>query len=142
LIEATRQLRLQSEVVIISLHSGPNYLDQVPAWQRELAHTLVEAGATIILMHSAHHVLPMERYQGGLIFYALGDLLNDYSVNQRYRNDLGATALITLHPKAEPEVTLRPHILKRRARYPLSPESPDGRLTLSRLKALSSLKAR
>jgi len=137
LIEATRQLRARSEVVILSLHSGPNYLDKVPSWQRELAHALVEAGATIVLMHSAHHVLPMERYQGGLIFYALGDLLNDYSVNQRYRNDLGATALVTVHPKAEPQVTLRPHALKRRARYPLSPESPDGRLTLSRLKALS-----
>ena len=137
LIEATRRLRATSEVVILSLHSGPNYLDQVPEWQRALAHALIEAGATIVLMHSAHHVLPMERYKEGLIFYALGDLLNDYSVNPRYRNDLGATALVTLHPKAEPQVALRPHALKRRARYPLSPESPDGRLTLSRLNALS-----
>lgn len=133
LLEATRRLRAQAEVAIISLHSGPNYVSAVPDWQRELARALVEAGATIVFMHSAHHVLPVERYQGGLIFYALGDLINDYSVNERYRNDLGATALVTLRPNEAPLVHLRPHRLKRRQLLPLSAESPEGQLTLSRL---------
>jgi len=135
LLEATRRLRSRSELVIVSLHSGPNYLDSVPSWQVALGRSLVDAGATIVLMHSAHHVLPFERYGEGLIFYALGDLVNDYSVNERYRNDLGATALIHVKPGASPELELRPHQLKRRAHHALPLSSPDAQLTLKRLQA-------
>ena len=121
------------EVAIVSLHSGPNYVGEVPSWQRELARALVDAGATIVLMHSAHHVLPFERHREGLIFYALGDLVNDYRVRVDYRNDLGATALIELTPERAPQVSLRPHRVAHRQHHPLPLESPDAQLTLRRL---------
>ena len=137
LLEATRRLRAQVEVVVISLHSGPNYLSEVPRWQRALGRALIDAGATIIVMHSAHHVLPYERYRGGLIFYSLGDLMNDYRVNQEYRSDLGATALVKLRVNESPTVVLRPHKIVRRHLKPLKPDEPDTRLVLSRLKPVS-----
>ena len=133
LLEATRRLRARVEVVVISLHSGPNYMSEVPDWQQELGRALIDAGATIIVMHSAHHVLPYERYRSGLIFYALGDLMNDYRFNQKYRSDLGATALVKLHVKEPPTVVLRLHKIVRRHLKPLKSNDPDTQLTLSRL---------
>ena len=133
LLRATRRLRRRAEVTIVSLHTGPNYLDAPPDWQRSLAHALVDAGASAVLMHSAHHVLPYERRGDSVIFYALGDLLHDYKKNAQYHSDEGATAVVSFSPDAPPEVKLRPHVIKRRVHYPLKLKGSRAQRVLRRL---------
>ena len=62
----------------------PNWIPEgVPQHMKELGHRLIDAGAWIVFGHSAHHVpVPShEVYQGGLIIYGLGDLVNDYAAH-------------------------------------------------------------
>lgn len=126
LLEATRRLRQQVEVVVVSLHAGPNYVDEVPEWLRATARAVVDAGADVVYAHSAHHVLPIERYAGRHLIYAPGDLLNDYTPRDAPRNDLGATVQITLTPGGEQSVEVRPHRIRSGRLLPLPPGDADG----------------
>ena len=63
--------------LIISLHWGEEYkLINSPA-QQKLAHQLIEAGADLIIGHHPHVVQNIEKYQGKLIFYSLGNFTFD-----------------------------------------------------------------
>lgn len=91
-----KKTKRNCDYLIFSLHWGPNYTDQVDPLFQKFAHKLIEIGADIIHGHSAHHVLPIERYKQGLIFYSMGDFVDDYAVDPIYRNDLAFMASITL----------------------------------------------
>jgi poly-gamma-glutamate synthesis protein (capsule biosynthesis protein) len=95
-----RSRRRPGDVVIASLHWGGNWGFSVPAWQRELAHRLVdEAGIDVVDGHSSHHVKGIEVHRGRLILYGCGDLLTDYEGIggfAEHRGDLGLMYFPTL----------------------------------------------
>jgi poly-gamma-glutamate synthesis protein (capsule biosynthesis protein) len=63
--------------LILSLHWGKEYeLTNSPA-QQSLAHKIIEAGADLIIGHHPHVVQNIEKYQGKLIFYSLGNFIFD-----------------------------------------------------------------
>ncbi len=63
--------------LIVSLHWGEEYkLINSPA-QQSLAHQIIEAGADLIIGHHPHVVQNIEKYQGKLIFYSLGNFIFD-----------------------------------------------------------------
>jgi poly-gamma-glutamate synthesis protein (capsule biosynthesis protein) len=63
--------------LIVSMHWGEEYkLINSPA-QQKLAHQLIEAGADLIIGHHPHVVQNIEKYQGKLIFYSLGNFIFD-----------------------------------------------------------------
>jgi poly-gamma-glutamate synthesis protein (capsule biosynthesis protein) len=80
------------DIVLCSLHWGPNWGYQVPADQRDFAHWLIDrAGVDIVCGHSSHHAKAIEVYRGKPIFYGCGDFLNDYEGienHEGYRADL------------------------------------------------------
>jgi poly-gamma-glutamate capsule biosynthesis protein CapA/YwtB (metallophosphatase superfamily) len=80
------------DLVIASVHWGPNWGYGVPDAQRRFAHTLIDrAGVSIVHGHSSHHPKAIEVYRGRLILYGCGDFLNDYegiSGYEKYRDDL------------------------------------------------------
>jgi len=95
LIEAASDIRRAAkpgDIVIISMHWGPNWGYDVPANEQRFARELVdEAGATIVYGHSSHHPKPIEVHGGRLILYGCGDLLNDYegiAGYEEFRSDL------------------------------------------------------
>ena len=45
---------------------------------RSFGKALIDVGVDIVHGHSAHHIIPPEKYNGGVIFYSLGDFVNDY----------------------------------------------------------------
>ena len=81
----------RGDVVIVSLHWGGNWGYAISREEVDFAHRLIdEAGAAIVHGHSSHHVKALEIYQGRLILYGCGDLLNDYEGiggYERYRPD-------------------------------------------------------
>lgn len=81
------------DVAIASVHWGGNWGYQIPDWQAELAHALVEeAGFDMVHGHSSHHVKGIEVRNGRPILYGCGDFLNDYegiSGYEEFRSDLG-----------------------------------------------------
>ena len=63
--------------LIVSLHWGEEYkLINSPAQQR-LAHKIIEAGADLMIGHHPHVVQNIEKYQGKLIYYSLGNFIFD-----------------------------------------------------------------
>jgi poly-gamma-glutamate synthesis protein (capsule biosynthesis protein) len=80
------------DVLVISIHWGPNWGYHVSNAQRQFAHRLIEdADASIIHGHSSHHPKGFEVYRKRLVLYGCGDFLNDYegiSGYESYRGDL------------------------------------------------------
>jgi poly-gamma-glutamate capsule biosynthesis protein CapA/YwtB (metallophosphatase superfamily) len=70
-------LRKRADVVIVSMHSGIEYLAKPTAAQVTFAHAAIDAGATLVIGHHPHVVQREEQYRGGLIFYSLGNLVFD-----------------------------------------------------------------
>jgi poly-gamma-glutamate capsule biosynthesis protein CapA/YwtB (metallophosphatase superfamily) len=61
---------------------------------------MINEGVDLIHGHSSHHIQGIEIVERknqtcGLILYGCGDFVDDYAIDQQYRNDLGA--LFQLH---------------------------------------------
>lgn len=63
--------------LIVSLHWGEEYKLINSPVQQSLAHKIIEAGGDLIIGHHPHVVQNIEKYQGKLIFYSLGNFIFD-----------------------------------------------------------------
>lgn len=71
--------REPGDVVILSIHWGPNWGYDIPEAHRRFARALIdEAGVDLVHGHSSHHPLGLEVYRKKLILYGCGDFINDY----------------------------------------------------------------
>ncbi len=70
-------LRKRSDVVIVSMHNGVEYMRKPTLAQIAFAHAAIDAGATLVIGHHPHVIQPHECYRGGEIFYSLGNLVFD-----------------------------------------------------------------
>ena len=80
----------KNTILVLSMHWGSNWVDgEMPDHIKEFGRGLIDHGVDIVYGHSAHHIpkTPIEEYKGGLIIYGLGDFINDYSVDHKYKSD-------------------------------------------------------
>ncbi len=75
------------DLVVASLHWGPNMRHSPPPAFRAFARWLVEAGVDVVHGHSAHVFQGVEVYEGRPILYDTGDFVDDYAVDPELRND-------------------------------------------------------
>ncbi len=91
------------DLVIASIHWGPNWGYDFPSSHRSFAHDLIDrAGVHVVHGHSSHHPLGIEVHRGRLILYGCGDLINDYegiSGHESYHPELGLIYLARLDPR-------------------------------------------
>lgn len=82
------------DIVVASVHWGANWVERIPAAQRDFAARLVASGAIDLLHgHSSHHPLPIEVQRGRAVLHGCGDLINDYEgigPHGHWRADLAA----------------------------------------------------
>jgi poly-gamma-glutamate synthesis protein (capsule biosynthesis protein) len=72
-------------IVIFSIHWGPNWGYEIAKEQRDFAHRLIdEANVDLIFGHSSHHFKGIETYKGKFIIYGAGDFINDYEGIEGY----------------------------------------------------------
>lgn len=81
------ELRKQADIVIISIHWGPNMKAEPDQEVVDFAHEMIEAGADIIHGHSAHNFQGIELYRHKFILYDTGDFVDDYMVDPELKND-------------------------------------------------------
>ena len=105
IFETVYLLSESSDVVVAYVHFGDLYSSKVTDEQRELAQSLIDAGADLVVGTNTHTVQPVERYGSGVIVYGLGELLSteDYSVS----ND-GALLDLSIRNSGEVVVYLTP----------------------------------
>lgn len=100
--------RERSDLVIFSMHWGPNMRDRPSRAFRDFAHAVIDAGADIFWGHSAHVVQGAEFHRGRLILYDSGDLVDDYAVEPHLRNDLSAVFLVRVRAPVIESVEIVP----------------------------------
>ncbi|MDN3670539.1 CapA family protein [Echinicola jeungdonensis] len=105
-------LREKVDLLIVSLHWGPNMKKRPSPEFVEFAHQLIELGADIIHGHSAHIFQGIELYQNGLIFYDTGDFIDDYAVSAYLRNDRSFFFLCSIEKSGVKKVQLVPVFIR------------------------------
>jgi poly-gamma-glutamate synthesis protein (capsule biosynthesis protein) len=103
---------------ILSLHWGPNMVNEPSAQQRRLAHAAIEVGWKIVFGHSAHVFQGVELYEGCPILYAAGDVVDDYAVDPSYRNDHQLLFELVLGEDAVERVVMHPLFIRHCRAFP------------------------
>ena len=83
-LAAVKAARAQCDLLVISIHWGIEYATAPRPEDVDMAHKMLEAGATVIVGHHPHVLQPVETYktQDGrdtVIFYSLGNFLSNQS---------------------------------------------------------------
>ncbi len=73
MLEQIEQYKRPGNLVIVNLHWGGEYTYKPDDAQIEAAHTLIDAGADMIVCHHAHIAQGIELYGGRVIAYGLGN---------------------------------------------------------------------
>ena len=108
-IEAVRAAG--ADLVVFSIHWGPN-MRHVPSPDfRDFAHEVMDAGADIFHGHSAHVFQGIEVHKGKPIFYDTGDLIDDYYVDERHKNDQQLLFLVYATPHRVERIELIPLLI-------------------------------
>lgn len=111
-------LRQPGDIVVASIHWGPNWGYDVADEQREFAHALIDAGACDFLHgHSSHHAQGIEIYRDRPILYGCGDFITDYEGIEGYEQFRGDLAIAYLarfeEDGALSKLTLSPYQLRK-----------------------------
>lgn len=78
--EDIQKLRARVDLLIVNHHWGTSMVHDVRAFQREIGHASVDAGADIVLGGHPHVVQGIEFHRGKPIVYCLGNLIFDFDV--------------------------------------------------------------
>ncbi len=111
LISLVRQAKVEADLVVVSLHWGPNWGYQPLPEHPPAAHLLVESGADIVFGHSPHIFRGIEIYRGRPILYSCGDFVDDYAVDQVERNDESFVFQVHLAGRELARLSLVPTII-------------------------------
>src|SRR3989344_1225755 len=130
-----KALKSKVDIVIFSIHWGPN-MKQAPSEEfRSFAHEIIDAGVDIFHGHSAHIFQGIEIYNKKAIFYDTGDFVDDYYVTPELRNDQSFFYLIEVDKKGITKIQLVPTLIS--AMQVNLAEGVDYNETISRVKILS-----
>ena len=103
-----RARRADPDLLVASLHWGPNMVERPSDSFRRFGRWLVEAGADVVHGHSAHVFHGVEVHEGRPIVYDAGDFVDDYAVDERLRNDRGFLFELSIDSDGRPS-ELRMH---------------------------------
>jgi gamma-polyglutamate biosynthesis protein CapA len=77
-----KKFKQETDFLIVSLHAGEEYTQELTDFQVNFSRTAVKAGADVIVGHHPHVVQKHEQYEQGWIFYSLGNFIFDQSFSQ------------------------------------------------------------
>ena len=101
-----------ADLVIASAHWGPNMRQRPTAAFEAFAHELMDAGTDVFHGHSAHIFQGIEIYKGKPILYDTGDFVDDYAVDEVFRNDQSALFRLQLDSAGIRHIDVFPVLIK------------------------------
>jgi poly-gamma-glutamate synthesis protein (capsule biosynthesis protein) len=111
--------RRAGDVVVVSVHWGPNWGYAVAQEHQAFARRLIDdQAADIVHGHSTHHPKAIEVYRNRLVLYGCGDFLNDYEGIGGYEQ-FRAELVLMYFPTVEPvsrevlQLEIQPLLIKR-----------------------------
>jgi poly-gamma-glutamate synthesis protein (capsule biosynthesis protein) len=97
------------DLLVASLHWGPNMVTEPPESFREFGRWLIDAGVDVVHGHSAHVFQGIEVHEDRPIVYDAGDFVDDYRVDPDLRNDRSFLFVLAVTPDGRPtELRLYP----------------------------------
>jgi len=75
--ELIEKLKKENDYLVVNIHWGYEYHDNPSQIQKNIAHSLIDSGADLIIGHHPHIIQPMEVYKNKAIFYSLGNFIFD-----------------------------------------------------------------
>lgn len=75
-----RSLRKKADLVVVNHHWGTSMTHEVMAFEREIAHASVDAGADLVLGGHPHVLQAVEFHKGAPIVYSMGNLIFDFDI--------------------------------------------------------------
>ena len=128
-----------ADLVVASLHWGPNMVESPPQAHREFARWLIDRGVDVIHGHSAHIFQGVEIYNGRPILYDTGDFVDDYRIDPDLRNDRSFLFELTVGSKSPPDpVALRLTPVEIEDRRVQFADGPAARWARDRMTSLAS----
>ena len=87
------QAKELADVVIVSFHFGDEYETTHNADQEHIAKLAIDSGASLVIGHHPHVVEEVEEYNGGYIFYSLGNFVFDQNFSKDTKKGLSAEVI-------------------------------------------------
>jgi len=100
-----------ADLVIFSIHWGPNMSERPSLLFQQFAHAVMDAGVDVFHGHSAHVFQGIEIYRGKPIIYDAGDFVDDYAVDPVLRNDRGLLFRLLVRERRVEEIELIPVLI-------------------------------
>lgn len=97
-----------ADILILSIHWGPNLRWWPPRRYRRFARAMIEAGFDIVHGHSAHLLQAVEFHRRGVILYDTGDFIEDFWVFPGIRTDRSCLFVVEYAGARPPSVKLVP----------------------------------
>ncbi|PSQ15080.1 poly-gamma-glutamate biosynthesis protein [Halobacteriales archaeon QS_8_69_26] len=89
-------------LLVASVHLGPNMVAEPDPERRAFAQWLAESGVDVVHGHSAHVFQGVEVYDGRTILHDAGDFVDDYAVDEDFRNDRSFLFEMEVTPDGRP----------------------------------------
>jgi hypothetical protein len=90
--DSVAALKQKVDVVVVNFHWGTERSNYPEYYQVDLGHRAIDAGADLVIGHHPHVLQGMERYNGGVIAYSLGNFI--FGGNSRRQHDTVVFQLI------------------------------------------------
>lgn len=100
--------RKTADIVIASCHVGPHFRESPSSEYVNFSHRLIDLGVDVYWGHSNHMPQGIEIYRGKPILYDCGDFIDDYAIDQYYRNDLSFLYLLDIEETTPKSIELVP----------------------------------
>lgn len=121
MVQGITELKEQgAELIIVAPHWGVEGTYRPTAQQTEVGHAAIDAGANIVFGTHPHVLQPIENYNGGVIYYSLGN----FSFGGNGKPDDFDTALLQQEVIRQPDGSVT---LGELTRIPACVSSVDGR---------------
>lgn len=133
--EDVTKLRDKVDIVILSIHWGPNMRQKPKQEFIDFAHAIIDLGVDIFHGHSAHVFQGIEVYNNKLIMYDTGDFVDDYAVDPVLRNDKSFLFRVIVNKSGVVSVKLLPTIISNMQVNKL--DSEDAKVSIKKMQALS-----
>lgn len=102
-----------ADLIVLSIHWGPNYRWWPPRRYQRFARNAIELGVDIVHGHSAHVLQAVEFHGSGLILYDTGDYMEDFLPGPGFRSDRSFLFLVEAGPGRKPVLRMVPVTLTR-----------------------------
>lgn len=104
-------LRNIVDIVIMTIHWGPNMRQRPSQEFIKFAHNIIDAGVDIFHGHSSHIFQGIEIYNNKVIMFDTGDFIDDYAVDPILRNDQSFFFTVTVSKNGPQSVNITPVVI-------------------------------